>query len=196
MGKKSPPKVASRTAARPKKRFYKSKHVWAAVGLIVFGYLLFRQVEMRIQKAEFRRAEAYVSSEQEKIRSTAGVIGSDSTERYCYYMARKYEHGPRECIITSKIIFNNLSIDDANRLVRKFADITGGKVSSSFTDGDSGQIGSSQNVYQTERHHVLDHCSRVYRYHLMNTNEFQARDFIAELSCKGGALAEYYPVRE
>lgn len=172
-----------------------------ALGLVLLGagYLTFRQIEMRLQKAEFKRAEAYVEQVAAKLKGSVRT-NPDATNqsRSCSYAARKFAKGPRSCFISERLIYRYKTVEQANILLKEMLKVGGEKIYG-YGPEDSTQysaLNSYQTITQSQKDPVLDSCDKSFTYYNEDLfgGEAFAGDFIVKVSCYGEALAEYYPI--
>ena len=176
-----------------------SKHkLWLVMVVIVLGYLVFRQVEMRIQKAEFRRAETLTTDVVNKI-----IAQNDSAtleqDKSCGYASAKFSRGRRSCYVGYTLNYGLRSSAEATKMVHQFARQFSEPLES--TDSDFIFVykdGPLQSMHQTINMLSL-RCSILYSFEPKSAKAFQYLDkglLVVTVSCAKEALAEYYPVNK
>lgn len=200
MGKKLSAKPKQRRLTKQRTRLYKTKRFCIAVLVLTIGYVLFRQFQIRLQKAEFHRAEGYIEELRLKVNGYQQTQLQYTTKtNACRYSSAEFGHGRRNCSVGAKIVYPNISLDSANRGLKKISGLANGGtlVTSSqsmdivFTKHDDVNH-VEQNLPFTSR--VTDiTCSASYVYaKSANSGSTDLGDFTIYLICGGSALSEYY----
>lgn len=162
-----------------------------ALALVLGGYLLFRQVEMRIQKAEFKRAESYVASEASRATKTVKPE-QNSTNNSCTYRSKKYGRGDRSCQVSQVLKYRVINYNNANEVMRMVANNYDSPVYNQSGSSLKISAGMSSTFSQKLYGSKLD-CSVDYKY--APKSPASAENYLTiTFSCYKNSFAEYYPV--
>jgi len=172
------------------------KLVFVAVLLVL--YLLFRQVEMYIQRAEFRRAEALVLDVKQQVESELTPTSAEHIKN-CNYASTKWGRGQRGCIVgyvvDHGVIRENEALERAHDIKDKVS-----KRWSVDTSSSANKLNSQDRRVQLIEQNIRElnlNCSVNYSYEVveLQTNQnVRYGNLLISITCGGPALAEYYPV--
>ena len=185
----------------PKQRFYKSLKFWTPLAAICIGYLAFRQIEMRIQKAEFKRAEAYVEETSENLKHNDGL--QIEKKKQCVYASTEYGKGRRSCVIRQSVLYLKKPVDEANELLSSISAVNNKQKLEADHSTELIEFNGlqKQQISQDLPEKFNDiSCHVNYDYFPLTDKLFEEsvspQSFIVTVTCGGSALGEYYPVFE
>lgn len=124
-------------------------------------------------------------------------------ENSCSYVSMKYGNGPLSCTIKQSLIYRDVSVDEANRLMLGINNITGNKpLSNGYNQAESnakflGLDDGRTDQYTSSEVDTLDFCRTSYYYPAAkdpySTIKFGDKDLLVTFWCSQAASKEFYP---
>ena len=107
--------------------FKKYWFVWvASIGLVGF-FGIYRPVSVYLDKQRFLQAEKEIEKVAEQIQAKIGPANQVKKDNYCRYASRKFERGPRSCVVQLHFLYENHSLEEINGLLDGASSIFGTK---------------------------------------------------------------------
>jgi hypothetical protein len=186
---------------------------WAMFGIlslvIIAGFLVYRQFEIKEEKQRFEQARASIDALYTEIVAIAGEPDKTETSESCGYAERKFDRGPRSCNVRTAFVY---SLSDEKAANQQYKSVKSGLSESqgyftiTFTnEGERLPLKPYDESFENEIDYSMRevltsmNCSLSVRYgssdadwHFINSTA-ERNSISVSMGCRGDAKAEHYP---
>lgn len=172
--------------------------ILSLVIIAVVSFVAYRQTAIYLEKRD-------ILAKQQKLEELADKIASQyppdsrNNDQYCRYQSQKLSKGGRSCNVSYKLMYEGLSLENANIKKNEISSINKNvKLSNNFSskniEFDSNDFSTTEGyIHQDLQKNDLGGCYVSYSYMDMNG---KLSVLTIDLSCSLSAKSDYFPVRK
>lgn len=182
--------------------------IWVLVicSLLISGYKLIVLPEQ--QKNDRIAAEQQRFEEGQKLIDYMAAKAAQQfpptekkAENSCRYKSQKFGNGPLRCTVQQSLIYRDISVDEANRIMLGINNITGNKPLRNWsTNQEGGRFfdgTNKNNRFLGKLNQLQDFCSASFdypaEYQSADSFKFGKNDMLVNIACSQPASKEFYP---
>lgn len=172
--------------------------IFLLIILAVVSFVSYRQTTIYLEKSD-------ILAKQQKLEELADKIASQyppdsrNDDQYCRYQSQKLSKGGRSCIISYKLIYSNLGLENANVKKNQISEINNyaalvNNLSPKRTDFDEKDFSTTKGyIHQDLPKNDMGGCYISYGYGEDLNNP---SDLSVDVGCSIDTKSDYFPVRK